>query len=277
MTFAAVVPLGGLTGWKFLTRTEVAQRAALVRDPAIRRDVDYFRQKIGGVRTADDLVSDRRLLSVALGAFGLDADINNRAFIGKVLNDGTLTAGALANKLADKRYRELSKAFGFGDFAVPRTRLSDFADKIVAAYQARQFETAVGTRDGDLRLALNARRELAALAARPVSENARWFAVLGSAPLRQVFQSALGLPQSFATIDLDQQLSVLKERSGRILGDDAIAQFTEPDRIEGLIRRFLLRSAAQGGGAGFASGQSVALSILQADGEGAAGILSALR
>lgn len=277
MTFTAVVPLGGLGGWRFLTRTEDAQRASLARDPVIRRDVDYFRAKIGGVRTADDLVSDRRLLSVALGAFGLDADINNRAFIRKVLDDGTLTTGALANKLADKRYLELSKAFGFGDFAVPRTQLSDFSDKIIASYEARQFETAVGTQDSDLRLALNARRELAVLAARPVSENARWFAVLGSAPLRQVFQSALGLPASFAAIDIDQQLSVLKDRAGRILGNSAIAQFTDPDKVEGLVRRFLLRSQAQGDRFGAAGGQSAALSLLQAGAARSGGLLAIRR
>lgn len=277
MTFAPVVPIGGLAGWKFLSRTEEAQRATLARDPAIRRDVDYFRARIGAVTSADQLVSDRRLLAVALGAFGLDADINNRAFIRKVLDDGTLTAGALSNKLADKRYLEFSKAFGFGDFAVPRTQLSDFADKIVAAYQARQFETAVGTQDGDLRLALNARRELATLAARPVSENARWFAILGSAPLRQVFQSALGLPQSFAAIDIDQQLSVLKDRAGRMLGDSAIAQFADPDKVDGLIRRFLLRSQSQGAGAGPASGQSAALALLQAGNTASGGLLSIRR
>lgn len=275
MTFSPVVPLGGFTGWKFLTRTEEAQRAVLARDPAIRRDVDYFREKIGTITTADQLVSDRRLLTVALGAFGLDADINNRAFIRKVLDDGTLTTGALSNRLADKRYLELSKAFGFGDFAVPRTQLSDFADKIVAAYQTQQFETAVGTRDGDLRLALNARRELAEIARRPVSETVRWFSVLGSAPLRQVMQTALGLPQSSATIDLDQQLSVLQERAGRMLGDDSIAQFGDPDKVEGLVRRFLLRAEAQGGGA--VSGQSLALSILQAGAARSGGVLSLLR
>lgn len=46
--------------------------------PKIRNDEAYFRAKIGSVKTAEQLVSDRRLLKVALGAFGLEADINNR-------------------------------------------------------------------------------------------------------------------------------------------------------------------------------------------------------
>ena len=83
---------------------------------------------------------------MALTAYGLEGDINNKAFIRKVLEDGTLKEGALANRLADKQYQKLSAAFGFGDFPVPRSKLSDFADKTLALYRTRQFETAVGNR-----------------------------------------------------------------------------------------------------------------------------------
>ena len=125
MTYAPVVPFGGLAGWAFLTRTREAQKTAFASSPAVQRDEAYFRDRIGGISSAEELVSDRRLLSVALGAFGLEDDINNRYFIRKVLEDGTLDPKALGNKLADKRYLELSKAFGFGDYATPRTKLSD--------------------------------------------------------------------------------------------------------------------------------------------------------
>ena len=54
--------------------------------------------------------ADVRVAADALGAFGLDGDINNRFFIRKVLEGGTLTAGALATKLTDKRYAQMSAA-----------------------------------------------------------------------------------------------------------------------------------------------------------------------
>ncbi len=160
MTFAPVIVSGGVAGWSFLTWTFESQRAAFAQDPAIRREVDYFRAEIGKVRTAEALVADRRLLRVALTAFGLEADINSRAFVQKVLEGGVLKPEALANRLADKRYSDFARAFGFGDMPVPNTALSDFADRILARSEARRFETAVGERDGTMRLALNARREL---------------------------------------------------------------------------------------------------------------------
>lgn len=265
MSFTPVVPFGGLPGWSFLTRTRAAQKAAFVASASVQRDEAYFREKIGGVSTAQALVADRRLLSVALAAFGLEADIDNKYFLRKVLEDGTLKADALANKLADKRYLEFSKAFGFGDYATPRTALSDFADTILASYETRRFEAAVGVQDNSMRLAMNAERELGALARRRVTDDSRWLHVMGSPPLREVFQNAFGLPASFATLDLDRQMDVFRDRAERAFGNSEISQFSDPERIADLVRLYLLRAEASANAAGY-SPQSAALSLLQTSG-----------
>lgn len=262
MSFSPILPFGGYSGWSFLKRTLPAQTKAFQASPSLARDEDYFRAKIGSVKTADDLVSDRRLLKVALGAYGLDADLENRYFIQKVLEDGTLNTGALANKLADKQYRAFSSAFGFGDYTVPRTQLSDFADKTLAAYRIRQFETAVGEQDDNLRLAMNAERELAALAGRTSSDETKWYTIMGSTPLRHVFEKALGLPSSFASLDLDQQLTTLQNKTERAFGSDQVSQFDNPEKVEALIRRFLIRSEALASFTSTSPG-AVALSLLQ--------------
>ena len=69
------------------------------------RDRDYFRENIGNVVTASQLVEDFRLRRVALSAFGLQDDLPNRAFIERVLGDGAIEPTALSNRLADKRYK----------------------------------------------------------------------------------------------------------------------------------------------------------------------------
>ena len=262
MTFNPVIPVSGIAGWAFLKKTMASQTAAFAKSPEIKRDEDYFRAKIKSVKTAGQLVGDRRLLTVALGAFGLDADINNKAFITKILTEGTLNTGALANRLADKQYLKLSAAFGFGDFATPSTQLSDFPDKILKAYEARQFESAVGDQDGDLRLALNAQRELGTLAAKTSSDTVKWLTVLGNSPLKQVFQKALGLPANVSSLGLDQQLSLFEDRAQAQFGDKSLNQFTDPDKVETLIRRFLVRSQADAVLRSVGTG-SVALALLQ--------------
>jgi Protein of unknown function (DUF1217) len=217
------------------------------------------------VRTSDALVADRRLLGIALGAFGLEADIGAKAFLKKVLDDGTLEPAALANRLADKRYLEFSKAFGFGDFETPNTVLSDFADRIIGRYRDRTFEAAVGTQRPEMRLALFAQGELAALAGRQTSERGKWLTVMGTPQLRTVFEQAFGLPRSFGALDLDQQLTAFQDKAERYLGSSAVSQFADPGRIDDLIRLSLVRGEASGAAATpAASRASTASSLLAA-------------
>lgn len=242
MTFSPALPFSGFGGWTVLKRTMPAQLTAMDANPQTKRDTAYFRENIGKVKTADALVADRRLLRVTLAAFGLEGDINNKAFIRKVLAEGTLKDGAFANRLADKQYQKLSAAFGFGDFATPRNVISDFPDKILGQFRERSFEQAVGSQNDNFRLALNIERELPTLAKRTGSEDLLWLSVLGNAPMRRVFQTAFGLPNSFASIDLDKQVETLKDKAASALGSSSVRQFSDPKRMESLVRQFLVRA-----------------------------------
>ncbi len=261
MAFQPVIPVGGLVGWAFLNRTLESQTAAFNASREVKRDIDYFAAEIGKIDTAEQLVKDRRLLGVALGAFGLQDDIDNKYFVRRMLEDGTTKADALANRMADDRYKQLSKAFGFGDFSTPRTKLSDFADEILTQYRERSFEVAVGEQDESLRLALNAKRELADIAAQSGGDDTKWFRIMGNSPLRQVFETALGLPESFGQIELDQQLDVFRDKAGRQFGAREISQFTDPVAVDKLIQRFLVRS--QTNELATVSNGSIALTLLQ--------------
>ena len=118
------------------------------------------------MKTAADLVGDRRLLKVALGAFGLQDEIDKRAFIRKVLEGSTSDPTSLASKLTDPAYKKITDAFGFGDLGGAKTGGADFAATIVGAYKTRAFEAAVGDADNDMRLAMNFGREIADLPTR---------------------------------------------------------------------------------------------------------------
>lgn len=262
MSFSPVLPLTGYTGWGFLKRTMARQQAVQQALPTQQRDEAYFRDRIGKADTAEKLVNDKRLLRIALTAFGLEGDVNSKAFIQKILEGGTLKDGSLANKLADKQYQKLAAAFGYGDFSVPRTKISTFADEILAQYRARSFETAVGEQNNTYRLAMNAERELPALAGKTNSDAAKWYTVLGNEPLRQVFQTALGLPDSFSAIDIDQQVVVLKSKLKAAFGASEVSQFTDATQLEALTRRFLLRSEIKELGTGN-SPAATALTLLR--------------
>ena len=261
--FQPTVPISGYAGWVFLQRTAETQIDAFERSPQIEREVAYFKENIGNIRTAEELVSDHTLLKVALGAYGLEEDLPNKYYIQKILDEGVLESESLANKLSDKRYFALSKAFGFGDFNVANTQLSTFADETTALYIERSFEVAVGNQEPNLRLAMSLERDLEVINSASGTEDTPWLSVMGNAPLRKVFETALGLPASFATLDLDYQLTVFRDRTSAQFGDSEISQFSDPEKREDLIRNFLLRASLTEG-AGAPSSAQNALSLLQA-------------
>lgn len=274
MSFGPVIPVGGYAGWRFLQRTAEAQKETFVASAKMQRDEAYFRERIGGISSAEELVADRRLLQVALGAFGLGDDIGNKYFIRKVLEDGVNERTALANRLSNKAYAEMASTFSFTEDP-PFTQREGFADAILSAYKTRAFEAAVGESNDDMRLAMNAQRELEKLAERPGSDNTLWYAVLGSKPLRTVFERAFALPASFGALDIDLQLRTMKSRAQSTLGQSTIKQFADPDQSEALIRRFLLMSDLQSGASQNAPGAG-ALALLRGQGS-AASLLSILR
>ena len=261
MTYQPVVPLPGIAGWSFLQNTYDAQFRAFTASTQIQRDVDYFRENASSLTSANALLSDRRLLSVALDAFGLSEDINNRAFLQRILEDGTQARDALANRLADDRYAAFSDAFGFGPNQLPQSLFPGFADRIIDLYEARSFEAAVGTQDETMRIALYAQRELANIANAGGSQDAQWFRVMGQPPLRQLMETALGLPDSFGQIDIDRQSAEFQDRARQRFGSDKLQELVESGRLEQLTTAYLARAQINSLGRSATSG-SIALSLL---------------
>ena len=261
MSYVPAIPLSGVAGWRFLERTSERQQAAFEKSATVKREIAYFEEKIGSVTSAADLLGDRRLLKVALTAFGLEDKIDQKAFIRKVLEEGTTDTDALAVRLSDPAWKSLSAAFGFGDAGGGKTGNAGFAATIVSAYKTRAFESAVGEADETLRLAMNFRREIATLAAEG-EKGASWYKILGSKPLREVFETAYGLPSSFVNVDIDRQRDILAAKTDAAFGSDTLKAFSDPAVVEKMITRFLARSQ-MAAGASTASASSAALALLQ--------------
>lgn len=262
MSFQPILPLGGYTGWQFLQSSLETQQARFAESPAQDRDREYFKEKIGTITSAEELVDDYRLLRVALSAYGLEDDLPNRAFMEKVLSDGVTSDDALSNRLADKRYLAFSEAFGFGGTLPPHSQGPGFADKVLARFDRQAFEVAVGEQDADLRLALTATREVPEIAAADTSDNTAWLTVLGNAPLRKVFETAFSLPSTIGVLSLDQQLDAFRAGSERVLGSSEFNTLNEPDAVDDLVRAFTLQAQIAAGPSSLTRG-AMAVILLQ--------------
>jgi len=140
-------------------------------------------------------------------------------------------------------------------------KLSTFADEILTKFQTREFEVAVGEVDNDLRMAMSLQRDLPELAAKDMSEAAKWYTIIGSPSLSRVFQTALNLPHSVGALDVDQQREIYMSKAQRVYGTSDPAELSRPEKLEVLTRDYLLR--AQLSSMTSVSSQNVALSLLQ--------------
>ncbi|MGP6088725.1 DUF1217 domain-containing protein [Antarctobacter jejuensis] len=137
MAITPMIPGTGLVGWQVLQSTMESQRAAFNASAEISRDTAYFAEKIGTITSGEELVEDRRLLSVALSAFGLSDQVDSKYLLKRVLEEGADDDTDLANKLNDGRYVALANAFDFSETVDYPFQQDGFAEDIVAAYDAK--------------------------------------------------------------------------------------------------------------------------------------------
>ena len=105
--------LSTLQTFQMYTRDTARIMDQVKAEPVNKRDMEYYRENISKVKTVDDLMSDYRLYSYAMTAFGLADQIDSRGLIRKMLESDIDEPLSLVNKLGDDRYRDFYKAFNF--------------------------------------------------------------------------------------------------------------------------------------------------------------------
>ncbi|MBL1438253.1 MAG: DUF1217 domain-containing protein [Rhodobacteraceae bacterium] len=255
-------PIGGIAGWRFMQRTQESQLAAFTASPALDRELTYFKENISKIESVEDLVNDFTLFKVALGAFGMEEKVADKFFFKKVLEEGSEEDGAFSLRLTDTKFREMAEAFGFGNAGGSRVAESDFAQKITEAYQVRQFEKAVGQSDSSMRLALNLEREISKYADGPYPETVGWFQVMANPPLREVLETALGLPKSIGTLGIDRQREIFQEANERVFGSKSLDVFKDRENVDKLLQNFFAREQINNGPGPLTKGMG-ALTLMQ--------------
>jgi hypothetical protein len=247
MTFYPAIPLGGYLGWRVFEKSADRQFEIFQKSPDVIRNMDYFLENIESATSAEKLVNDRKLLTVALGAYGLGDEIDKKAFIKKILVEGTDLSDAFANRLSDPKWRDFARDFGYGNFTGPRVGNEAFRERTANNYLERAFEERVGEVNTDMRLAMNFRREIARIAEGANVDANGWFQIMGQTPLRTVMEAALGLPATIGTTDIDKQKELFERKAEQIFGGKSPAIFKDPVKVEDALRRFFLQTDIQNG------------------------------
>ena len=260
MSFKPIIFGAGLVAWRNLQRTLPQQMTAFSKSSEQNRLVNGFQQKAPSLKSADAVVSDRQVLRVALGAYGLQDDLENRFFVKRVLDEGSNNPSALSNRLSDSRYQRLATDFALDGIGRITGVLPSAVTEISQEYLKQAFAVTVGEEQPNLRLALNAENELERVAALDVSDDAKWFLLMGNPPLRTVAETALGLPTSFGQLDIDKQLEVFRDKTGSVFGVKEVDELASKDKRGAVVDLFLLRDQLKQGQN--LTSQSIALQLL---------------
>jgi hypothetical protein len=105
-------------------------------DTRVASDTQYYDEHIGKIKTVDEFLSDTRLYTYALKAYGLEDQAGSKAFIRKVIESDLTDTASFANALSDSRYRTFAEAFSFNNATTPAATAQSTGQKeaMIEAY-----------------------------------------------------------------------------------------------------------------------------------------------
>ncbi|MCP1200909.1 DUF1217 domain-containing protein [Notoacmeibacter sp. MSK16QG-6] len=207
-----------------LTTQNIDRSLTIVKsDPMVERETAYYLENVGNIKTAEDFVNDSRIFQYAMKAFGLEDMSYAKAFMLKVLKEGTDESTAFANRLADKRYVDFAETFNFSRHGETATTFTKAQKGTVDLYMRQTLEENEGAKNEAVRLAMYFERKA------PDLESVT--GILADSAMSTVVRTILGLPESTAMLDIDKQIEMLEDRID-------ITDFQDPDKLAGMIERF---------------------------------------
>ncbi len=193
------------------------------QSPMAARDIAYFRENIGNIKTIDDFMKDDRIYRFALKAHGLEDMAYAKAFIRKALEGGIDDRNSFASRLSDKRYGELVTSFNFERYGEDTTSFNRATNGTVDRFVRQSLEEQEGAKNEGVRLALYFERKI------PTITSA--FQLLGDPALLKVVQTALGMPPEMSGANIDRQAANIEKRID-------IKSLKDPEQLKKFMLRF---------------------------------------
>jgi hypothetical protein len=207
------------------TRYDTMRDLGLVKLPAayVKAETDYYKANVGKLASIDDLMADKRLLNYALASYGFDPADESPAKIREMLEGGVREEDSPANKSGDSRWVAFVSAFNFIEHGEQATSFSLSLKPTVDKFLRQTLEENAGKENEGVRLALYFERKAANLT--------NFYEILADPALAKVVRTALSLPESFASADIDRQVKLFEEKLD-------IEDFTDPERLGKFLNRF---------------------------------------
>ena len=211
------------TSYRMITADLTKSIDRVKSQPMVQRETEYYLENISKVKSVKDFVADDRLFRYAMKAHGLADMAYAKAFMVKALEGGIEEKDSFANKLTDKRYAAFVETFNFARHGETATTFTKAQQGTVDKYLRQTLEEDAGAQNEGVRLALNFARNAADIKTA--------FDILANPAYSKVVRTVLGLPDSFATADIDKQAAMIEQRID-------LEEFQDPEKLEKFLGRF---------------------------------------
>ncbi|MGQ9369348.1 DUF1217 domain-containing protein [Azospirillum sp. ST 5-10] len=223
-----------ITDLRLVTANEDRYEQMILKQPSVTRDIEYFKANIGKVSTVDAFMADDRLYRFVMEAFDLESQIYARALIRKVLEQGVVDDGALANRLNDSKFKEMATVLSFAETGGLALKEPKVVQAIVDRYVRVNLEVESEETNPAVRLGLYFQRKAPTLT--------NWYQVMADKALREVVYTMLDLPDELGMLDVDKQKEILSKRMD-------VADFKDPEKVAKMLDRFAVMYDIQNGSA----------------------------
>lgn len=190
---------------------------------AVQKEVKYYLDNIVKVKSAKELMANDRLFTFAMQAFGIGSSIDNKEMMAKVLAGGVRDPKSFANQMTDKRYAEFAAAFDFEAYGANATTINSTQQPAIDKFMRQTLEENAGKDNEGVRLALYFERKASTIT--------NFYQVLADPALAKVVRTALSLPESFASANIDRQVQLFESKL-------KVENFSDPKKLGEFLKRF---------------------------------------
>jgi hypothetical protein len=209
-------------------------RAVTQKSPDVSLQIKNFKDHIGNIKSADELIKNTRLFNFAMTAFGLGDMTYAKGMMKQVLHQGVADRDALANRLNNPNIRAFARAFDFAAKGETTTSSAPLLADVVSRYVEQSLEKTQGQQNPGIQLALYFRRNAPNVTS--------VYGLLADKNLLKVVQTALGISPMTSAQPIDSQARLLKSKV-------KLADFQDPGKLEAFISRFAAMYDSTMGGA----------------------------
>lgn len=233
--------------YKLIAKDLTRSLSTLAKDPQIARESKYYLEHIGQIKTVDEFVNNDRVYRFAMKALGLEDMTYAKAFVKKVLKEGTSDPKAFANTLADQRFKELAATFNFAAKGENATAATEAQQGTVDRFVRLSLEQKSGEQNEGVRLALYFARKAPTISST--------MGILADKALLKVVQTAFNIPAETSLMDIDKQAEMYGKRID-------VKDFKDPKKLETFISRFTSMWELENGSAASSLSASLAMPLI---------------